>query len=318
MLNPTISVIVPVYNAEKYLHRCIDSILAQTFTDFELLLIDDGSKDNSGKIFDEYVDMDSRVRVLHKENGGVSSARNMGLDHARGEWITFVDSDDWIEPTMYELMYDDAIKKGVELVYCDMNMVYEDKTEAYQSAEFHIDKTKLIQNYITTVWTCLVLFLKKRCVYEENKLKLPMQIDYCEDFWLSVRLMHYAKKVSYVPFVLYNYNRTNENSAMHTFGLKMEKDEQAAYLDTISFFDAEGVLEHYKKQMGWRVLKSKQELVFDVNRHDEFLRIYPESHRHIWDCPYINNKLKIMMLLLTHQLKYVLFPILSLRNLIRN
>ena len=318
MLNPTISVIVPVYNAEKYLHRCIDSILAQTFTDFELLLIDDGSKDNSGKICDEYVDMDSRVRVLHKENGGVSSARNMGLDHARGEWITFVDSDDWIEPTMYELMYDDAIKKGVELVYCDMNMVYEDKTEAYQSAEFHIDKTKLIQNYITTVWTCLVLFLTKRCVYEENKLKLPMQIDYCEDFWLSVRLMHYAKKVSYVPFVLYNYNRTNENSAMHTFGLKMEKDEQAAYLDTISFFDAEGVLEHYKKQMGWRVLKSKQELVFDVNRHDEFLRIYPESHRHIWDCPYINNKLKIMMLLLTHQLKYVLFPILSLRNLIRN
>ena len=91
-----ISIIVPVYNTEKYLHRCIDSILAQTFTDFELLLINDGSKDNSGKICDEYAAKDSRVRVFHKENGGVSSARNMGLDNAKGEWVTFVDSDDWI------------------------------------------------------------------------------------------------------------------------------------------------------------------------------------------------------------------------------
>lgn len=314
---PIISVIVPVYNAEKYLHRCIDSILAQTFTNFEVLLVNDGSKDNSGKICDEYAVKDQRIRVFHKENGGVSSARNLGLDNARGEWITFVDSDDWIEPTMYELMYDDAIKKGVELVYCDMNMVYEDKTEAYQSAEFHIEKTKLIQNYITTVWTCLVLFMTKRKVYEDNKLKLPTKIDYCEDFWVAVRLMHYANKISYVPLALYNYNRANENSAMHTFGPKMGMDEQTAYLETIAFFEAEGVLEYYKKQMGWRVLKSKQEMILDVERHKEFMVIYPESHKYIWDCPYINTKLKIMMLLLTFQLQSVLLPILSLRNLIR-
>ena len=91
-----ISVIVPIYNAEKHLQSCIDSILAQTFTDFELLLINDGSKDNSGSICDEYVIKDNRVRVFHKENGGVSSARNLGLDNAIGEWVTFVDSDDWI------------------------------------------------------------------------------------------------------------------------------------------------------------------------------------------------------------------------------
>ena len=94
---PTISVIVPVYNTEQYLHRCIDSVLAQTYKDFELLLIDDGSKDSSGTICDEYAAKDARVRVFHKENGGVSSTRNLGLDHARGEWVTFVDSDDYIE-----------------------------------------------------------------------------------------------------------------------------------------------------------------------------------------------------------------------------
>lgn len=94
---PTISVIIPVYNTEKYLRRCIDSVLAQTYQDFELLLIDDGSEDSSGAICDEYAARDSRVKVFHKENGGVSSARNLGLDNARGEWITFVDSDDYIE-----------------------------------------------------------------------------------------------------------------------------------------------------------------------------------------------------------------------------
>lgn len=94
---PTISVIVPVYNTEKYLRRCIDSVLAQTYADFELLLIDDGSKDKSGEICDEYAQKDARVRVFHKENGGVSSARNLGLDNARGEWVAFVDSDDYIE-----------------------------------------------------------------------------------------------------------------------------------------------------------------------------------------------------------------------------
>ena len=95
--NPKITVIVPVYNTEKYLRRCVDSILAQTFTDFELLLIDDGSTDGSGAICDEYAKKDSRVRVFHKEIGGVSSARNLGLDKAYGEWISFVDSDDWID-----------------------------------------------------------------------------------------------------------------------------------------------------------------------------------------------------------------------------
>ena len=96
MSNPKISVIIPVYNAESTLRRCVDSVLAQTFTDFECLLINDGSKDKSGEICDEYAIRDSRIKVFHKENGGVSSARNVGLDNATGEWIAFVDSDDWV------------------------------------------------------------------------------------------------------------------------------------------------------------------------------------------------------------------------------
>lgn len=96
-----ISVIVPVYNVERYLARCIESILSQTYTDFELLLIDDGSKDKSGSICDEYALKDSRIRVFHKPNGGVSSARNVGLDNARGQWVAFCDSDDWLDKSMF-------------------------------------------------------------------------------------------------------------------------------------------------------------------------------------------------------------------------
>ena len=110
-----ISIIVPVYNTEQYLRRCIDSVLAQTYQDFELLLIDDGSKDSSGAICDEYAAQDTRVRVFHKANGGVSSARNVGLDHARGEWITFVDSDDEVKPNWLDL-FCMQISYGVELV----------------------------------------------------------------------------------------------------------------------------------------------------------------------------------------------------------
>lgn len=94
---PQISIVVPVYNVEKYLERCIDSILAQTFTDFELLLINDGSKDSSGLICDKYAEKDSRIRVFHKENEGVSRARNLGISNARGRWLCFIDSDDWVD-----------------------------------------------------------------------------------------------------------------------------------------------------------------------------------------------------------------------------
>ena len=135
---PRISVIVPVYNVEQYLPRCIDSILAQTFTDFELLLIDDGSKDKSGAICDAYARKDPRIRVFHKPNGGVSSARNMGLDNAKGEWIAFVDSDDWVNEDFLANFVE--IDSGEDLLsqgFCSPNwdglgnVIVTQKTEKY-------------------------------------------------------------------------------------------------------------------------------------------------------------------------------------------
>lgn len=122
-----ISIIVPVYNVENYLAKCIDSILTQTFYDFEVILVDDGSQDNSGKICDEYAERDRRVKVIHKKNGGLSSARNAGIDVAKGKYLGFVDSDDYIDKDMYELMYNHILLEKVNIVSVEMIDVYDGK-----------------------------------------------------------------------------------------------------------------------------------------------------------------------------------------------
>jgi len=113
---PLISVIVPVYKVEKYLQRCVDSIRAQTYRNLEIILVDDGSPDDCGTLCDRFAVQDERIRVIHKENGGLSSARNAGIDIARGEYLGFVDSDDWIEHTMYETLLSAALRENVKLV----------------------------------------------------------------------------------------------------------------------------------------------------------------------------------------------------------
>lgn len=128
---PELSIIVPVYKVEKYLPKCIDSILAQTFTDFELILVDDGSPDRCGEICDEYAGKDSRIRVIHQKNQGVSVARNAGLDIAKGKYIGFVDSDDWIEPKMYETMISTAEKEQSDIVICGIRHYNEENVFIY-------------------------------------------------------------------------------------------------------------------------------------------------------------------------------------------
>lgn len=129
---PLISIIVPVYNVESYLSRCLDSILVQTLTNFEIIAVDDGSPDNCGKILDEYSHKDKRIKVIHKENGGVSSARNVGLDAATGEYIGFVDPDDYIEYDMYEFLYNEAKSGDFDIVQCNYAQVDRDENVTYR------------------------------------------------------------------------------------------------------------------------------------------------------------------------------------------
>jgi len=121
---PRLSIIVPVYKVERYLRRCVDSLLSQTFEDFELILVDDGSPDSCPAICDDYAALDPRVRVVHKVNGGLSDARNAGIEVAQGEWLGFIDSDDWADPRMFQVLIEGALANDVDMAICGMSNVY--------------------------------------------------------------------------------------------------------------------------------------------------------------------------------------------------
>lgn len=150
MDTPKISVIVPVYNVEKYLSRCVNSIISQTFSDFELILVDDGSTDSSGKICDEYGKKDGRVKVIHKKNGGLSSARNCGLENAKGKYICFVDSDDWISSDYLKYLYFLIDKYNADVVSANYMLVYDEKSKFSLQAKIKIinGTSKILQYYM--------------------------------------------------------------------------------------------------------------------------------------------------------------------------
>ena len=205
-----ISIIVPVYNAEKYLDRCIQSILAQTYTDFELLLINDGSTDSSGAICDKYAEQDSRVRVFHKENGGVSSARNMGLDNAVGEWITFVDSDDWVLPQYVEnLLKCKSENNDVDLVISMSANVYSNRTivPSPQKTVISSDKASLLFTEFQLSWrTSPWGKLYKKSLINLFNLKFDKEMTIGEDLVFLYKYISMSNVIVVSDKIDYYYN----------------------------------------------------------------------------------------------------------------
>lgn len=296
-----VSIIVPVYNIQEYLHECVDSILAQTYHDIEVILVDDGSSDSSGQICDGYAERDKRVKVIHKENGGVSSARNVGLVNAKGEWISLVDSDDWIEHGMIERILEAAKLNDADIVIGDLKMVSDRGEEVHSSVDWMDDKVLSLNGYIASVWATACGTIMKRSLYEQYRISSP-EITYCEDFHLMVRLCYFADKIVHVNIPLYNY-RQRASSVMHNLNKRTELDEQWAYQDIIRFFKEQNVYPDYKKAMNWRVLKSAQELLLDPAGLDRFQELYQDGENDMWSCPFVNTKIKILAWLMTHHLR---------------
>ena len=310
----TVSIIVPVYKVEDYIRECIDSILAQTYPYFELILVDDGSPDNCGRICDDYAKGDNRIKVVHKVNGGISSARNAGLEVAKGEWIMHVDGDDWIEPDMIESLIEAAQITGADMVIGDF-VKYGPSAGYNKLPTWSSDKKKSMTNYVAYVMTTIWGSIAKRSLYADHSLKSPEGISYCEDFHLIVRLCHFAKKVVNVhrPFYHYRYRPT---SIMSNLNKKTEADEQWVYQDTIRFFKEQGVYEDYRKVMSWRVLKSAQELLLDPAGHKRFMELFNDGREFIFSCPFVNRKIKMLAWMLTHNLRPAVVVFDRMRSMI--
>lgn len=201
---PSISVIVPIYNAEKYLDRCFSSILGQTFTDFELLLVDDGSTDSSGDICDRLAKSDSRVKVIHKPNGGVSSARNVGIDKSIGTKIVFVDADDDIPIDALELFmgYDeDLVISNIRIISHDQSI-----TNIDSQITLSTDYRELIEKYHnSTILRAVYGKLYSRDILINNNIRFDENIHWGEDLLFVIQVLKYCRNVRLIPDVTYSY-----------------------------------------------------------------------------------------------------------------
>ncbi|MDR1613956.1 MAG: glycosyltransferase [Campylobacteraceae bacterium] len=216
---PLISVIVPIYNVEIYLKKCLDSIISQTYKNLEIILIDDGSPDNCGKICDEYALKDKRIKVIHKKNGGLSDARNAGLDAAKGEYIAFVDSDDYITENIYEELVGIAQKETADIVMHTFYIIDNKGVKISQiegADSLSIDEIRyliLMDKYSN----CACDKLYKAELFKDLKFFVGA---YSEDLFIMPTLFFRAKKAVLINKPYYYYNCTNQNSIMSTFSAK--------------------------------------------------------------------------------------------------
>ncbi|WP_243009253.1 glycosyltransferase [Clostridium sp. AM58-1XD] len=256
-----VSVIVPVYKVENYLERCVHSIQNQTYKHLEIILVDDGSPDNCGKICDEFAENDKRIRVIHKINGGLSEARNFGIDVAEGKYIVFVDSDDWIDPDMIELLLRIREMHNADIVECSYRNVYKDKIieETYCRGEIVIGdsvfalKGMLDWKYFKPVaWNKLY----KREVlgdirYPKGKLH--------EDEFTTYKYFYNAKKMAYVDVSKYNYDRTREDSITGKKFQASNLDACWAFRERVDFFENHNINQLQEKMNNiycWYVAES--------------------------------------------------------------
>ena len=222
-----ISVIVPVYKVENTLKRCVDSILNQTYTDFELILVDDGSPDNSGKMCEAFAENDSRIKVIHKENGGLSSARNAGLDIAQGEYVCFVDSDDYVAENYLALLHSAAEREQADLVIGGYEMVYPDGTceKEFQPSKLYEGKEAayaLCRELDTGVYVVAWNKLYRKKLWEKERY--PVGRVY-EDMSMAHRILWLSKRTVIIEDIIYYY-------VQNPLGITHNKDEKV-YLDLL-------------------------------------------------------------------------------------
>ena len=221
-----ISVIIPVYNTKQYLRSCLDSILAQTYRDLEILFIDDGSTDGSFEILDAFGAEDSRIRVIHQENGGVCTTRNRGIEEARGDYLSFIDSDDTLEPDLYETLIDLVRRQGVEIAHCSYNRVTDGVVKPIGGSgqvyiQSHEEALRCLLTgklFVGSCWTKLYA----RKLFET--VRFPSGIRTNEDMLVNFQAFSRAEKSAFADVCKYNYLTSETSSCVHTPQRKRAED----------------------------------------------------------------------------------------------
>lgn len=284
----TISIIVPVYNAEKYLSRCIDSILCQTFTDFELILVNDGSSDRSKEICEKYLKSDSRIRLINQENSGVSAARNNGLDNSCGKYIGFVDADDFIEKKMYEELYNVLIKTGADISVCGIKDVYSHESETLQKIESEVSVYTaeealecILSGKLLTMYSVNKLYKKELF----DGLRYPVGKIY-EDTVLSTQIFSKCGKIAYSSAILYYYFRNPGSITFQKFSVKdMDIIDAGEYVFNFIKSNFPSLIKAAQYRRFWSYLYVLDKIILSGTGKDrkEYSEIKKFIKRNIWD-----------------------------------
>ena len=274
-MNLVISVIIPVYNAEKYLKKCIDSVLNQTFTNFELLLINDGSHDNSGAICDKYAEKDSRVMVFHQENKGVSSARNLGLDNAKGEWICFVDSDDWVEENyLNDLII--SIEPNIDFVIGGFTQRINTTTKDQSLTDVNLivnsqNKELILNKFALFNYSYPFAKLYRSEIINRNLIRFLTKAIMFED---TIFLMEYLKHSNFIKLInskdyQYILNEGSLSFKLHSFEAEYIVAEKLLDIATNDFdLNAKDLKSKYSK-LGKRISTSTNRAILSMLRNPE-------------------------------------------------
>lgn len=303
-MKPKISIIVPIYNVEKYLNKCIKSILSQEFKDFEVILVNDGSPDNCSEICDDYLLIDNRVKVIHKANGGLSSARNAGLEIAKGDYIGFVDSDDWISKDMYKVLYNLCLENDCEIAECCYKKVYSEENIEEMKVEYD---TKILSNLevleemykggfagSTVSWNKLYkkeLFKDVR--FPQGKLN--------EDQFTTYKLYYKSKNIVAINRCMYYYYQSNESITRGEFSIK-RLDAIEALEDTRNFYKENklnDLILWHDTLYSFILIKYYFILLEEGKQYDELRKkiksYYRKLNRDFIKNPYINIKSKYLL-----------------------
>ena len=293
MRTPKISVIVPVYKAEQYIHRCVDSLLAQTFQDFEVLLVDDGSPDRSGEICDEYAKKDSRVRVFHKENGGVSSARQCGMDNARGEYTIHADPDDWVEPEMLEELYKKAKEDDADMVICDFYIEIENQKFYKVQQPTALSAEGIISDVLSSkLMGSLCNKLMKRSHFVESNIEFPKNLNYCEDLLVCLQFLRRVNRICYLSKAYYHYDQYVNVSSITRKYVKDTYFQRRFYLTVLkNQIDVVKYSREYASQVSLVALEA---FCFNVLSSSEYVKEFFKDRIYFWKS---NQSLEVKIVL---------------------
>lgn len=280
-----ISIIVPIYNVEKYLNKCVDSIINQTYKNIEIILIDDGSPDNCGKICDEYAKKDSRIQVIHKENGGLSDARNAGLNIASGEYIGFIDSDDYIAPNMYEKLHNKIVSDKSDMAVCALSHTDENGNPVRKTLNknYYVNQLYNAEQFITQLRHCVTAVNKLYKSALWDNIRFPIGKIH-EDEFVFHKITEKCSYISYIMDELYFYIQHDNSITTKPFNIK-RLDAVEAYMDRVDCTLRNGWLKAAELAMIdaislFFIARKKLDLTFPENRKkmSEFKRALNEAY----------------------------------------